>query len=102
MLKVQNQSKMVSWKLNDVMCKHDWNLFISFLQVVVGGRGTLPNPTYINIFLTGRKKKVGLFIVNHLPGFCTSSLWVLCIPWNIYQLSIHKGRQYVFLSPFTK
>lgn len=50
MLKVQNQSKMVSWKLNDVMCKHDWNLFISFLQVVVGGRGTLPNPTYFKYF----------------------------------------------------
>lgn len=51
-----------------------------------------------NIFLTGRKKKVRLFIVNHLPGFCTSNLLVLGIPWNINQLPINTGRQYIFLS----
>lgn len=44
-----------------------------------------------NIFLTGRNKRVWLFVVNNLPGFCTSSLSVLGILWNINQLSINKG-----------
>lgn len=44
-----------------------------------------------NTFLTGRNKRVWLFVVNNLPGFCTSSLSVLGILWNINQLSINKG-----------
>lgn len=84
---VKNHSKMV-WKLNDGICKHNWNWLIWFLQLVF-----VEIEEFCQILLSSKKKKrVRLFIVIHFLGLCT----VGTQPSVEHQSAVQNGRWAVY------